>query len=81
MYKDKYITLEKLEGTFRQDLPIGNTEIQGWNKLGIELNEHLYLYNHLENALPISWTSKVLEIDGDIIKTENSIYKITIKEK
>jgi|694.fasta_scaffold17451_9 hypothetical protein len=82
MYKDKYITSEKLEGTFRQDLPIGNFLIQGYCRFGIEVGKPIDLFSHLiKGVRPDCWTSIVKEINGDIIKTENSIYKITIKEK
>lgn len=81
MHKGKYIILEKLDGTFRQDLPIGNREIQGWNRHGIEIGKKLYLYGHLiKGVRPIAWTSEVKEIDGDIIRTNNSKYKIIINE-
>ncbi len=80
MYKGKYIILEKLDGIFRQDFLIGNKEIQGWNRHGIEIGKQLYLYDHLTKGVrPVAWTSIVKEIDEDIIKTNNSTYKIIIK--
>ncbi len=81
-YQNKYIILEKLEGTFRQDLPIGNTEIQGYCRHGIEVGKPIDLFSHpIKGVRPDCWTSIVKEIDGDIIKTQNSTYKITIKQK
>lgn len=82
MYKNKYIILEKLDGTFRQDLPIGNFLIQGWNRFDIEIGKPIGLFSHpIKGVRADCWTSTVKEINGDIIKTENSKYKITIKEK
>lgn len=80
MYKNKYIILEKLEGTFRVDLPTGNTEIQGYCRHGIEVGKELYLYSHpIKGVRADSWTSVVVSIENDIIKTKNSIYKIIIR--
>lgn len=80
MYKDKYIILEKIDGIDDFQYPIGNTEIQGWNRHGIEVDKQLLLYDHLTKGVrPFAWTSTVQEIKDDIIITKNSTYKITIK--
>lgn len=76
MYKNKYITLEKIEGI--GGLSIGSLKIQGWNRHGIEINQQLYLYsNQIKGVRPYCWTSIVKEINGYIIITENSKYRIT----
>lgn len=91
--KGKYIILEKLDGSFRQDLPIGNKELRGYCIEPPEIGYPFYLYNCIKdvevmgavipcNELPVSWTSRVKEIDleNGTIKTANSIYKIEIKD-
>jgi hypothetical protein len=81
MYKNKYIALEKLEGTFRQDLPIGNFLIQGYCRHGIEVGKPIDLFSHpIKGVRPDCWTSIVKEINGDIIKTKNNTYKIKIND-
>jgi hypothetical protein len=90
--KGKYVILEKLEGSFRQDLPNGNKEIRGWCLEEPRVGYALYLYSSLEDVkirdavirkedLPCAWTSQVKEIDLDnqMIRTKNSVYKFEIK--
>jgi hypothetical protein len=90
--KNKYIILEKLDGKFRQDLPIGNKGIQGWCLVEPQIGFQFYLYTSLEDVkigeavipkedLVCAWTSEVKSIDleNNIIKTKNSTYQFTIK--
>ena len=90
----KFITLEKLDGKFRQDLPIGNKEIRGYCLEEPQVGYQFYLYSSAEDVkigeaiiskedLPCSWTSVVREIDleNNIIKTANSVYKFEIKDE
>ena len=89
----KYIILEKLDGSFRQDLPLGNKEIQGYYLHEPKIGEQFMLYNSPtdiiigEATIPkedllVAYTSVVKEIDleSNIIKTANSTYKFEIKE-
>ena len=91
--KNKYIILEKLDGSFRQDLPIGNKEIQGYCLEPPTVGYQFFLYNCIKdvevmgavipcNELPVSWTSRVESIDLEnlTIKTKNSTYKVEIKD-
>ena len=88
----KYIILEKLDGSFRQDLPLGNKEIQGYCLHEPKIGEKFMLYNSptdiiIEEAtipkedLLVAYTSVVKEIDleNNIIKTANSTYKFENK--
>jgi hypothetical protein len=90
--KNKYIILEKIDGTFRQDMLMGNRSIQGWCLEEPQIGFQFYLYTSLEDIkiggavipredLPCAWTSTVDEIDLDnsIIRTRNSTYKFEIK--
>lgn len=90
--KNKYLTLEKLDGKDNQFLPIGNKEIQGYCLEEPQVGHQFFLYNCIKdievmgavipcNELPVSWTSRVKEIDleNNIIKTANSTYKFEIK--
>ena len=89
----KYIILEKLDGSYRQDLPLGNKEIQGYCLHEPKVGEQFMLYNSPTDIvigdaiipkedLLVAYTSIVREIDLDnnIIKTANSTYKFEIKE-
>ena len=89
----KYIILEKLDGSFRQDLPIGNKEVQGYVLKEPKVGYPFYLYSSPEDVkireaiipkedLPCAWTSVVREIDleNNIIKTANSTYKYEIRQ-
>jgi hypothetical protein len=81
MYKDKYIILEKIEGVYRPDQLIGNKDIRGYCRHGIEIGKQLYLYDHpIKGVRPYAWTSTVIEVKDDIIITKNSAYKIIINE-
>ena len=88
----KYIILEKLDGSYRQDLPLGNKEIQGYCLHEPKVGEQFMLYNSPtvivigdaiipKEDLLVAYTSVVREIDLDnnIIKTANSTYKFEIK--
>lgn len=91
--KNKYIVLEKLYGKFRQDMLVGDRSVQGYCLELPKIGYPFYLYNSLEDIniggatipkedLVCDWTSQVREIDLDnqIIKTANSVYKFEIKE-
>lgn len=91
--KNKYLILEKLDGKFRQDMLVGNKEVRGFCLDEPTVGQQFYLYNCIKdvevmgavipcNDLPVSWTSRVKEIDleNGIIKTANSIYKVEIKD-
>lgn len=91
--KNKYLILEKLDGKFRQDMLVGNKEVQGFCLDEPTVGYPLYLYNCMKdikvmgavipcNELPVSWTSRVESIDLEkgIIKTRNSTYKIEVKD-
>ncbi len=77
--KEKYIVLEKIDGSFRQDLPVGNKEIQGMVLEEPKVGASFKLYS-VSQVLQ-AWTSPVKEIDykNRIIKTVNSTYKYEIK--
>ena len=88
----KYIILEKLDGTFRQDLPLGNKKVQGYCLNETKVGEQFMLYNSPTDIviggatipkedLLVAYTSVVREIDleNNIIKTANSTYKFEIK--
>ena len=90
--KGKYLVLEKLDGSYRADLPIGNKEIQGWCLEEPIVGHQFFLYtspNDVEigeavipkGDLPCAWTSRVASIDleNQIIKTANSTYRIIIE--
>lgn len=90
--KNKYLILEKLDGTYRVDLPIGNKEIQGFCLDEPKIGQQLYLYTSNEDVkigeaiipkenLLCAWTSTIREIDfeNNLIKTRNSIYRYEIK--
>ena len=91
--KNKYLILEKLDGKFRQDMVVGDKSVRGWCIEPPTIGQQFYLYNCIKdvevmgavipcNELPVSWTSRVEEIDleNGVIKTANSIYKIEIKD-
>ena len=88
----KYIILEKLDGSFRQDLPLGNKNVQGYCLNEPKVGEQFMLYNSPTDVvigeatvpkedLLVAYTSVVKEIDleSSIIKTANSTYKFEIK--
>ena len=90
--KNKYIILEKLDGKFRQDLPNGNKEIQGWCLEEPQVGYTLYLCSSLEDIklgdgiitkedLICAWTStvKYINLNNQIIKAANSTYKFEVK--
>ena len=92
--KGKFVILEKLDGKFRQDLPVGNTLIRGYVLEEPKVGYQFYLYSSVEDVkigeavipkedLPCSWTSVVREIDleNNTIKTANSVYKIEIRDE
>ena len=92
--KGKYIILEKLDGTFRQDLPIGSKGVQGYCLEEPRVGYQFYLYNCVKDVevmgavipcqeVAVAWTSVVKELDLEynIIKTANSIYKFEIKNE
>lgn len=92
--KGKFVILEKLDGKFRQDIPIGNTLIRGYCLEPPKVGYQFYLYSSAEDVkigdytvpkedLPCSWTSVVREIDleNKIITTANSVYKFEIKDE
>lgn len=86
--KNKYLILEKLDGTYRVDLPIGNKDIQGYCLEEPKVGFAFYLYSSNEDVklgeavipkedLLCAWTSAVREIDfeNNLIKTNNSTYR------
>lgn len=80
MHKNEYIILEKIDGVYKPDFLIGNKEIRGYCRHGIEVGKQLLLYDNLTKGVrPFAWTSTVQEIKDDMIITKNSTYKITIK--
>ena len=92
--KGKFIILEKLDGKFRQDLPVGNTLIRGYCLEEPKVGYQFFLYSSAEDVkigesvipkedLLTAWTSVVREIDleNNIIKTANSVYKIEIRDE
>ena len=91
--KGKFVILEKLDGKFRQDLPVGNTLIRGYCLEEPKVGYQFFLYSSAEDVkigesvipkedLLTAWTSVVREIDleNNIIKTANSVYKFEIKD-
>lgn len=89
---NKYLILEKLDGSFRQDIPIGSKEVQGYALDEPKVGYPFYLYTSLDDIkvgeaiipkedLITSWTSVVREIDleNSIIRTVNSTYKFEIR--
>lgn len=78
--KEKYVVLEKIDGSYRVDLPVGNKEIQGLALEEPKIGESFKLYS--ATWVLQAWTSAVKEIDhkNKIIKTANSTYKYEIKE-
>lgn len=91
--KGKYVILEKLDGSFRQDLPIGNKKIQGYCLEEPEVGYQFYLYTSPtditigEAVIPkekliCSWTSRAesIDLENGLIKTKNSTYKIKVKD-
>jgi len=91
-FKGKYVILEKLDGTYRVDLPIGNRDVQGFALEEPKVGYPLFLYTSNEDVkigeaiipkedLLTAWTSAVREIDFEnkLIKTNNSTYRIIIK--
>ena len=92
--KGKFIILEKLDGKFRQDLPVGNTLIRGYCLEEPKVGYQFFLYSSAEDVkigeeiipkedLICAWTSVVREIDleNNVIKTANSVYKIEVKDE
>jgi len=92
-FKGKYVILEKLDGTYRADLPIGNNEVQGFALEEPEIGQQLYLYTSNEDVkigetiipkkdLLCAWTSAVREIDfeNNLIRTNNSTYRYEIRQ-
>lgn len=92
--KNRYVILEKLNGSFRQDLPIGNKEVQGYCLEEPKVGHQFYLYTSPKDIkigeavipkeqLICAWTSRIEEIDliNGIIKTKNSTYKIEVNDK
>ena len=90
----KFIILEKLDGKFRQDLPVGNTLIRGYCLKEPKVGYQFFLYSSAEDVkigesvipkedLLTAWTSVVREIDleNNIIKTANSVYKFEVKDE
>ena len=90
--KGKYLILEKLDGKFRQDMLVGDRSIQGYCLEEPKVGYQFFLYNSPEDVkigevvipkedLPCAWTSTVREIDleNNIIKTNNSTYRYEIK--
>ena len=92
--KGKYVILEKLSGErYRADMLVGDRSVQGYVLEEPKVGYQFYLYNCVKDVevmgaiipchdLPIAWTSVVREIDleNNIIKTANSIYKMEIKD-
>lgn len=89
----KYITLEKLNGRDNRLISIGSTIIQGYCLDNPEVGYAFYLYSSPKDVkigeavipkhdLPCAWTSQIKEIktDENILVTNNSIYKVIIKE-
>ena len=92
--KGKFIILEKLDGKFRQGLPVGNTLIRGYCLKEPKVGYQFFLYSSAEDVkigesvipkedLLTAWTSVVREIDleNNIIKTANSVYKFEVKDE
>lgn len=97
--KGKFVILEKLDGKFRQDLPVGNTLIRGYCLEEPKVGYQFFLYSSAEDVkirmnetesytipkedLLCAWTSVVREIDleNNIIKTANSVYKFEVKDE
>lgn len=92
--KGKFVILEKLDGKFRQDLPIKNTLIRGYCLEEPKVGYQFFLYSSAEDVkigesvipkedLLTAWTSVVREIDleNNIIKTANSVYKFEVKDE
>ena len=92
--KGKFIILEKLDRKFRQDLPVGNTLIRGYCLKEPKVGYQFFLYSSAEDVkigesvipkedLLTAWTSVVREIDleNNIIKTANSVYKFEVKDE
>ena len=93
--KGKFVILEKLSGErYRPDMLIGDRSIRGYCLEEPKVGYQFYLYSSAEDVkigdftvpkedLPCSWTSVVREIDleNNIIKTANSVYKIEIRDE
>ena len=81
--KGKYVILEKIDGSFRQDLPIGNKEIQGYVFQEFKIDFPILFFFSAEDQTPCAWTSKVVSVDLEkqIIKTKNSTYKFEIRDE
>ena len=93
--KGKFVILEKLSGErYRPDMLIGDRSIRGYCLEPPKVGYQFFLYSSAEDVkigesvipkedLPCSWTSVVREIDleNNIIKTANSVYKFEIKDE
>lgn len=90
----RYLILEKLDGAFRQDMLVGDRSVQGWCIEEPCIGYQFFLYSSPKDViigeavipkedLPCAWTSTVRNIDleNNIIKTNNSTYKIEIKDE
>lgn len=83
--KGKFLILEKIsddkfKGNHPNGINVGNTEVRGINCDGIEIEKPLVLYSDVGSVF--SYTSKVISFDekNNILKTENSTYKIYVKD-
>ena len=93
--KGKFVILEKLSGEkYRVDMLVGDRSIRGYCLEEPKVGYQFFLYSSAEDVkigesvipkedLPCSWTSVVREIDleNNIIKTANSVYKFEIKDE
>ena len=91
----KFVILEKLSGErYRADMLVGDRSIRGYVLEEPQVGYPFFLYSSAEDVkigeavipkedLLTAWTSVVREVDleNNIIKTANSVYKIEVKDE